>query len=80
MESADLMEELNQNFIERIYSIINDIITSIQNKKKDNLFKPELLYPLFDYIQEIIKNESTYQYFSKQNFISLFHSLVCVPN
>ena len=80
MESADLFEEINQNFIDIVLNIINDIITQTQNKTNENLFKAELLYPLFDYIQEIIKSETIYQYFSTKNFISLFHSLVCVPN
>ena len=80
MESAELFEEINQNFIDILLNIINDIINQVKNKTNENLFKSELIYPLFDYIQEIIKNETIYQYFSTKNFISLFHSLVCIIN
>ena len=37
------------------------------------------MYFLFDYIQEIIKEESIYKYFSDKNFPSLFHSIVSIP-
>ena len=80
IESAELLEEINQNFIGFILNIINDIISQTQKKTKDNLFNPELLEPLFDYVQEIVKNESTYKFFASKNFLSLFHSLVCIPN
>ena len=80
MESAENLEEINQTFIDILLSIINDIITQTQNKTNNNLFKPELIYPLFDYVEEIVKTESTYKYFSSKNFLSLFHSLVCIPN
>ena len=80
MESADLFEEINQNFIDILLNIINDIINQAKNKTNDMVFKPDLLLQLFDYIQEIIKNEKTYQYFCTKNFLSLFHSLVCINN
>ena len=79
-ESIELLEEINKHFINMLLNIVNDIIISqSQKKENDNLLKPELLYPLFDYIQEIIKNDSIYKHFSSKNFISLFHSLVCIP-
>jgi hypothetical protein len=62
-------------------NIINDIISQAKNaSNKANLFKPELLSQLFDYIQEIIKTPSINQYYSSKNFQSLFHSLVLIPN
>ena len=80
IETADLFQEINQNFIDILLNIINDIINQAKNKTNENCFKPELIYELFDYIQEIIKNEAIYQYFSSKNFLSLFHSLVCINN
>ena len=80
LQTAEIFEEINQNFIGNILNIINEIISKTKKKTKDNLFNPELLEPLFDYIQEIVKNESTYKFFSSKNFLSLFHSLVCIPN
>ena len=78
-EFIDLFEEINQNFIDIIWNIINDTLSKIKQNNTTNLYKPELLYFLFDYIQEIIKTESIYKYFSNKNFPSLFHSLVSVP-
>ena len=82
IESIDFFEEINQNIIDIVSNIINDIISQAQNNanNKNNLFKPELLLPLFDYIQETNKTQSIYQYFFSKNFESLFHSLVCIPN
>ena len=81
-EPIDFFEEINQNFIDIVLNIINDIIS--QNKDIDNsnntLMKPEMLYHIFDYIQEIIKSDTIYQYFSSKKFDSLFHSLVCIQN
>ena len=79
-DSLDLFEEINQNFIDKLHNIINDIISQNKNKTNNNLFKPELLYPLFDYVQDILKNQSTYQYFSSKNFPSLFYPLVSIIN
>ena len=81
-ESVDSFEEINQNYIDIIMNLINDIISQIKKNKTQNLqnlFKPELLYFLFDYIQEIIKNESTYKYFSSKNFPSFYDTLVSIP-
>ena len=79
---TDFFEEINQNFIDIVLNIINDIIT--QSKDIDNpnntLMKPEMLDYIFDYIQEIIKTDSIYQYFSSKKFDSLFHSLVCITS
>ena len=78
-ESIDLFEEFNKSYIDIINNLINDVISQIKQNKTQNLFKPELLYFLFDYIQEIIKEESIYKYFSDKNFPSLFHSIVSIP-
>ena len=80
IESIDLFEEINQNYIDKLLNIIYDVIKQFKNKTNENLVKPELLYPLFDYVQEILKNESTYKYFSSKNFQSQFHSLVSILN
>ena len=80
-ESTDFYDEINQNYIDIVMNIINDIISQAKNaSNKANLFKPELLSQLLDYIQEIIKTPSINQYYSSKNFQSLFHSLVLIPN
>ena len=80
-ESTDFYDEINQNYIDIVMNIINDIISQAKNaSNKANLFKPELLSQLLDYIQEIIKIPSINQYYSSKNFQSLFHSLVLIPN
>ena len=78
-ESMNLFKGINQNYIDIIYNILNDNISLVTQKKTQNLYKPELLYYTFDYIQEIIKTESIYKYFSSKKFVSLFHSLVSIP-
>ena len=55
IDSINFFEEINQNYINKIMDIINDILSQIKQNQTQNLFKPELLYFLFDYIQEIIK-------------------------
>ena len=57
LDSINFFEEINQNYINKIMDIINDILSKIKQNQTKNLFKPELLYFLFDYIQEIIKKE-----------------------
>ena len=78
-DSVDLFEEFNKNYIDVIRNLLNDVSSQINQNKTKNIFKPELLYFLFDYIQEIIKKESIYKYFSGKNFPSLFHSIVSIP-
>ena len=78
-DSDNLFEEINQNYIDIIMNIINDILSQVKQNKTENLFKPELLYFLFDYIQEIIKKNSIYKYFINKNFPSLFDTLVSIP-
>ena len=72
-------EELNQTYIDIILKIINEIISQIKQNKMQNLFKPELLYFLFDYIQEIIKKESLYKYFSDKKFPAFFDTFISTP-
>jgi hypothetical protein len=77
--SDNLFEEINQNYIDKIMNVIKEILAQIKQNKMQNLFKPELLYFLFDYIQEIIKKDSIYKYFSSKNFPSFFDTLVSIP-
>ena len=75
----NLFEELNQTYIDIILKIINEILSQIKQNKMQNLFKPELLYFLFDYIQEIIKKESIYNYFSDKKFPAFFDTFISIP-
>ena len=78
LDSINFFEEINQNYINKIMDIINDILSKIKQNQTKNLFKPELLYFLFDYIQEIIKTESIYKFFLSKNFPSLFQPFVSI--
>ena len=78
-EKIDLFEEFNQNYINIVMNLINGVLSQIKENKIQNLYKPELLYFLFDYIQEIIKSESIYKYFTDKKFQSFFDSLVSIP-
>ena len=81
-ESTDFFDEINHNFIDIVLNIINDIISQSKdiNNPNNTFIKTEMLYHIFDYIQEIINSDTIYQYFSSKKFDSLFHSLVCIPS